>query len=214
MWHLLNLHPDCYLTNEIMWLTALRWAFNPPCGTGHCEVKFRQSYGDNEETEWLIYRSPVDEDAAEDLVEELCWAYRHCHPSGHHLLFGDKHPEYNFYWRDLRAALPDSRIVVINRPIPDCVNSGVRKWGNEPRPIDDILLDKETTWREDFEASCVLSVASIKECPDTCWVELDELNVNPREHFERVLEYVGLDASTYPWPKLHERFGPNAEMIN
>jgi len=128
------------------------------------------------------------------------------------LVFGEKLPGVlQREWRRLRELFPDCGIINMNRDVDACAWSAISKnwWPFDPRPHDAIeAAEWEQHWLGILRQHAEDGLAEIRQAPDVCWVELDELNSDPERVVHGVLDYVGLPVSAYPFSKMRVFFEP------
>jgi len=192
---LLNLHPDCVIEGETHLGTNLLEMFR---GRGerinyhHC-ILWR---GETVERPHSLPRLQTDDRTALDCARASAWALRNM--VGGPLVYGDKSAVYSHEWPAVFEAFPCSRWVIMDRQLEACAESLQRQ-----------------PWGENDLRAARATVASYRECAAQIpglTVPLGNLNGDHRQMMERVLNYLGLEPSTYPWDEAAKFFKDGARI--
>ena len=217
--HLLNLHPSCHIVGEFSPELCLLRGLQPGIRPTSMTAQFSNALGEFVEHEWPFANVTTWAQMAcphepAVLVRHMMAGLRSLWPTAE--VFGCRNPTYTDHWRTLRSLFPDCRLVVMERPLEDCLESILRKpdwWDADLCPGDEA---GKQAWRLRHEEPTreVLQQCegNIGQCEDAHRLPLADLNAQPSLHITTLLAYAGLDPRAYPWGEAYKRFEAGARL--
>jgi len=190
---LLNLHPDCVVLHEALFLDrAYRVAFEKQSEVTVPHFNPNDMEGSEPKPPMIQWNpdgtllSRRTDEARLGLVRALCQFVRAHWP--HARVFGDKHPWLVNQWQEIFEVFPGAKLVVCERDPDEIMASQLRKFGlhsEHVRTMDEIVETLANGRVAHAEAGAHV-------------MKLEKLNERPGVEIGKLLDYAGLETKQYP----------------